>query len=818
MSYILIGVMIKLMKYLGFLAVCIMLSTTLQAQTKKAYLKAADEAYATKDFHSALDYYGEALEFDSSDLEVMFKTAEAARQFNAYDKAEQLYETIVNQQTEDQFPLILFWLAQVEQKLGKYDEAIAHYQLFNAENGDQGYYNLRSNKEIQACEWANSVTNTEREDVAIEKLGEDVNTPYSEFGAADNDGTLMYSSLRFERVVDKKKPPILFSKVLSKKSGEMAMEEDESINDPLKHTAHTAFNSSKSRMYYTICDYINASDIQCKIYYRELLEGAWGEPVLLPAGINLDSVTNTQPNIGVDKVSGKEQLYFVSDRDGGKGGLDIWVSTINEDGTFETPQNLSINTPEDDITPFYHRPTNTLYFSSQGYQGLGGLDVYKSNQYTKGWGQVNHLGNVINTSYHDIYYSMSDDGKEGYISSNREGSFYLEEAQKACCYDIYDLSFIPTQINLVASTFDALDRTALIGSKLTLYNLTDTEADPLVLENFTSNEFVFALESDIEYKVVAEKEGYNPDSTFFNTMNIYKNQDIKKSLFLKSKTLHVDLLTFDQTNMQPLHGTTVTLIDLTDTSQAAIVEINEDGNDYVFPLERGKKYMFIVSKKGFQPESFEMDTDEFDNVNRVEKKVYLGIGDLESFLPLILFFDNDIPEPKSWLRKTESSYSDLYPAYFEMKDEFISNYLEGNPDKSQSDVNAEYERFFENQVRKGAEDMQKFLGILLAHLKRGENIEISLKGYTSPRSSREYNYILGQRRVNNVLNEFSRFEEGALLEFIDSGQLKIQQRSFGETTSPRNISDSINDPANSVYSLPASKERRVEIVQIKREN
>lgn len=788
-----------------------------QAQTKKAFIRSADEAYDRKDFNSALAYYEEALAFDSTQLDVAYMAAEAARQFNAYSRAKVWYEKVLELDKNNQYPETQFYLGEVNQKLGLFDDAIKAYNFYIAENSQPNDWKTdKANKEIMASEWAKQVINTERKDVEIERMGDQINSPYTEFGATPMGDTLLFSSLRFEHVVNKNKPPVLFSQIMgSSETGQVQREA--TLSDSMQITAHTAFNQKMDRLYFTICEYVNASDLRCDLYYRDKVDGQWGPAVKLPDYINQDSITSTQPNVGYDSNMEKEVLYFVSDRPGGKGKLDIWSTSINEDGSFNAPVNVSaVNTAEDDITPFYHIPSHTLYFSSTGQKGLGGFDVYKSVQYSQGWGKIKHMGNVINSSYNDIYFSMNEDEKKGYISSNRLGAQYIESSQEACCYDIYSLKFIPAEINLLASTFDRISREALPGATVTLFDLTDPEADPIIITNLDSNLFVFPLESGKEYKVLAEKDGFDPDSLFFNTLDVYESQEIKKNLFLKSKTIDLDLLTFDKTTLEPLPGTTVTLLDLTDTLQPPQTFTNEDGNDYHFPLLRGKKYMVLVSKKGYAPESVEIDTRDYDDVNTITKKVYLGLGDLESFLPLIVFFDNDLPDPKSWSSTTDSRYSELYQPYLGQKMYYVNQFTDVLSGAEATAAKTELDRFFENRVKKGGEDLTKFLEILQLNLERGAELEISIKGYASPRSSANYNYRLGQRRVQNVLNEIELFDNGVLKPYIQSGQLKVQQKSFGETAVPRGVSDKIDDPRNSIYSVPASQERRVEIVQIKR--
>ena len=124
------------------------------------------------------------------------------------------------------------------------------------------------------------------------------------------------------------------------------------------------------------------------------------------------------------------------------------------------------------------------------------------------------------------------------------------------------------------------------------------------------------------------------------------------------------------------------------------------------------------------------------------------------------------------------------------------------------------ETFFDLEVKAGNEKFQKFLSVLESDLKDGKKYEIFLKGYASPLANNHYNLHLGQRRIQSVKNEFNKFNNGALKKYIKSGKLIISQKSFGEDTAPKGISDNSKDP-KSIYHINASRERRVEIVEIK---
>ncbi|MBK8296149.1 MAG: hypothetical protein IPK91_02440 [Saprospiraceae bacterium] len=122
--------------------------------------------------------------------------------------------------------------------------------------------------------------------------------------------------------------------------------------------------------------------------------------------------------------------------------------------------------------------------------------------------------------------------------------------------------------------------------------------------------------------------------------------------------------------------------------------------------------------------------------------------------------------------------------------------------------------FFENQIKYGKERFDKFLKILEKDLVKGKRYEIFVKGYASPLAKPEYNLNLSQRRIVSIYNEFYRHNNGVLIEYIRSKQLKLSQKPFGETNAPTGISDNKQD-LRSIFTIEASRERRVDIIEIK---
>lgn len=411
------------------------------SQTLKAFEKAADKAFQEKDYYTAFVHLQSALEIRPEKAALQYKFAEAARHFQSYEIAEEYYQKVMKNEEAAVFPMAPFWLAMMKKSLGKYQEAKLLFQQFS-KNQDDNYYSKRAKIEIATCEWAIQLEPKKDLIAKVEHLDKKVNTPYSEIGPLPRGDTLYYSSFRYSFDEDDHKPKRKLTKTLSSRNNSKGRTLRRNYNVSEKHTAHTTFSTDGKRIYFTICKYDTGATIKCEIYYREKdRRKRWKkDPVKLPLSINQKGFTATHPAIGYDSIEQKEILYFVSDRIGGKGKLDIWYSEITAD-SFSTPQNLVlINTSENDLTPFYHTPSQKLYFSSDGHSGLGGFDVFELDE-SKGAEAIQNLGIPINTSYNDLYYAVNRQGMIAYLSSNRPGSFYLDKSNKACCYDIFKVNF-----------------------------------------------------------------------------------------------------------------------------------------------------------------------------------------------------------------------------------------------------------------------------------------------------------------------------------------------------------------------------------------
>ena len=490
--------------------------------TLKSYEKAARKAVRKKDFASAINHYQAALKLDKLKIENYYQLGLAARAYNANVEARNAFAMVKALDTlkvYEHYNESLLYYSIAEKNLGNVGQArIILEELPPSYTGASNKYQVVD--EIADLNFIdNTRYNNEPGDVAQGEIVVDcidsINTIHSEVSPVwhEGEGKLYYTSLSYERTDDRHSPARLYAKTLHSDlyNGAFPLED---LNIKNKTTAHFAFTPDDSRLYFTICDYLEdeSSAMQCQIYFRDRTSNGWGEPIPLPSTINYPGFTTTHPAIGLNE---KEQavLYFTSDRPNGKGALDIWQSTILGPNNFGDPVNLSINTKENDITPFYHYSTNELYFSSEGHKSLGGYDIYKigNNFSDGGWTAIEYLPEPLNSNYNDFDYFLEPDGARGFMVSSRESCQILENDQLAC-NDIFvvkhgavPIAPPPCTTAVIVRLIDAETKAPLNGGIVTIRESKEDHRQ----ENKEGNEFTFTdIFRDSVHLLILERTGY----------------------------------------------------------------------------------------------------------------------------------------------------------------------------------------------------------------------------------------------------------------------------------------------------------------------
>lgn len=430
-----------LLSWFLILASCISFNSSLFAQKTKTLLQSGDKAMKENDFFGATIYYNRAIMQDSSDIDLQYKYAEASRLNYDYPIADRFYAKVYKKDVQGKlYPQCAFWIASLKKNQGKYKEAKKMFDKYAKKNKKKkdDYFVKKAIQEVAACDLAEVLMASPDKSIKIIHLDTMVNSKVSEYAPVEVDSVLYFSSLRDKKDRDKKHNESynkIFTAVQDSIRWHKAKELDTVFNKEGIHNANTSFNNDFTKVYITRCEQKNAQDFMCEIYSSNFKNGHWQQLKKLPSEINMKGYTNTQPAVGF--LGDEEVLFFSSNRPGGEGKMDIWYSKINKDRTYGQPVNAGkkINSIEDEITPYYCKPCQDLFFSSTWHKGLGGFDIFKSEYKDEAFSEPKNLGVPINSSYNDIYFTINSKKTAAFISSNRTGSYF--EEKESCCNDIY---------------------------------------------------------------------------------------------------------------------------------------------------------------------------------------------------------------------------------------------------------------------------------------------------------------------------------------------------------------------------------------------
>jgi len=393
-----------------------------------ALKKSADGAESSNDVHAAIQYLEVMVEQKPDHYKTNLKLARLSAAVRDYATALACYEKCYDLD-KNKVPEVLFEKSVVLKNLGRYEEAKKSFDVFVTKHKrDAEMKPLRKQAElaILSCDSAKILLEKQL-NVEIKRLPNEINGPHIEFNPFYlNDHTLVYGALKEDEVkkynFDSLVPVRSFYSA-SNLSGSWVDkgEWNEQINNELENTGNGAFNADSTLFFFSKCAEDWKGKMICSIYQAAFVNGQVQEPILLGNAINQEGSSNSQPAIGYESRMGRMVMYFVSDREGGKGGRDIWVSQYDaKKQKFKSAKNLGkkLNSSSDELTPYYDDVRKKLYFSSNSVNGLGGFDVYEVRGENRTWGLPSNIGYPINTHADEIYYRVNQTGDAVMISMN----------------------------------------------------------------------------------------------------------------------------------------------------------------------------------------------------------------------------------------------------------------------------------------------------------------------------------------------------------------------------------------------------------------
>jgi len=520
-------------------------------------IKDGDFEYESEYYYLALNFYLEANKFNPNNAKLNYKigdcylkTASRYKCLSYFEKAFQL-----NREVGADIHLMLGRGFQLN---SDFDAAINEYKAYLSVNSEEIDQPTKEavNKLIGECEKGQQLMLKEQR-AFIDNLGLDINSTYHDHSPliTADESNMIFTSTRDNG---------------NKIGDDGHFDEDIYISynknkkwttpEPMSGPINTQFNDATVGL---------SPDGQKLLIYNGnkgngdiqicLLNGdKWNYPKNLPKEINSD-YKETAACISPDGMS----LYFISDRPGGVGGSDIYVSHLNKKGKWGDAVNMGgvINSIFNEETVFMHPDGRTLYFSSEGHNTSGGYDIFVS--YLKSdnsWTNPENLGYPVNSPDDDLCFVISANGRRGYCSSVRPDSYGG--------FDIYQMTFLGPEKPLILSNEDDLiavrnspisnmvleESVELKTIRLTIVkgfvkengsgkpveaqiDIVDNEKNEVIFTSTTNSftgKFLVSLPSGKNYGLIVNADDYLFHSENFNIPQATEYQEIEKDILLNS--------------------------------------------------------------------------------------------------------------------------------------------------------------------------------------------------------------------------------------------------------------------------------------------
>jgi outer membrane protein OmpA-like peptidoglycan-associated protein len=267
----------------------------------------------------------------------------------------------------------------------------------------------------------------------------------------------------------------------------------------------------------------------CDLYISFRIGDDWTIPSNLGNAINTRS-WESQPTLSAD---GRE-LYFISNRGGGIGKRDVWMSRLDHQDRWQKAWNVGrgINTAEDEVSPFIHVNGQTLFFASKGYLGFGGFDLYKTEKTKDGWSEPSNLGYPINDHDDQVSLFITTDGAKAYYSYETKGDG-LQNRSVIYSFDFPESEKIVKRSNYLTGVVrDAEDKHPL-KAKVELFDLEVNEIVNTFNSDQVSGQYYSILTEGGNYGLYVEADGYLFESRTFNYRDSAFNEPIVQDFYLQ---------------------------------------------------------------------------------------------------------------------------------------------------------------------------------------------------------------------------------------------------------------------------------------------
>lgn len=502
-------ILMKLNLILIFLLFCKLTysqnSPSVEKKTGKLF-EQAKTAYDAKQYNKSLIFLDHILDIDSCFMDAYLLQSDIYQDIDSVKPLIKAIESALRLNPEKS-PKLYYLLGNAYYRSGLYQNASEVYQKYIDRVDDKAAFVRKARQSMEKCFGAVKLLKHPVPFTSV-NMGENINSDDDEYWPSITvDGKTMI----FTRLIGAKTSIGRHS--LAQEDFYTSIFENNiwqpchplsSINTDYNEGAQTISTDGKL-LFFTACTR-NDGHGSCDIYYSRNKGGDWSIPKNAGDPVNSPS-WESQPSISANG----EILYFVSNRKGGRGGMDIWKCKLIGFSDWDTPiwgspVNLgdSVNTPGNEISPFIHSDGKTLYFASDFWPGMGGYDIFYCRQKNDSvWTEPQNIGYPIN-SYKDEQGLVVDaSGKNAYYSSDRPGSKGM---------DIYSFELYrdarPTPVSYIKGKIVDEDTGAPVCAQV---ELTDVENPKSVIKGescWEKGEFLMCLPLGNEYAFNVSKEGY----------------------------------------------------------------------------------------------------------------------------------------------------------------------------------------------------------------------------------------------------------------------------------------------------------------------
>ena len=591
------------MKRIYILLILIIIVSAGEASGQKRKAERAYAAFEAGEYYDAIDEFKDTYsKIKTSDkaarADIVFMIAECYRLTNDPKNAETWYKLAVK--SANSRPEAGYWLAESLKKNGKYQQAIDELKKYR----QIAQSDARADQEIRACELALEWQRNP-EAYRVDEL-KDLNSRESDFSPAygrDDFGVVYFTSARDDAEGNKTHGATgqgftdIFETRIDKKAKWSTPVPVQGINSEFEDGTPVFFNDYKEILF-TRCEAGKREKKGCIIMSAKRSGDSWSEPKNI--GILPDSVVAAHPAVSPDGLT----LYFVSDIAGGYGGKDIWMSTRSSVGeTWSKPKNLGpdVNTSGNELFPFL-RSDGTLYFSSDGLIGMGGLDIFKAVPQPDGSWVVTNMKTPINSSADDFGIAFENENERGIFSSTRKGRGNDE---------LYAFEFPPLKFNVTGLVKD--EKTGLPIGAATV-QLIASDGNSLQAETGTGGDFKFALKPDVDYIFLAQKDGYLNGKEKETTKGQERSRDFMVTILLTAYDKPIELpnifYDFGKWDLRPESMVSLDkLVETLNDNPKVTIELmshtdSRDTEEYNYDLsqKRAQSVVQYLIEKGIEPE------------------------------------------------------------------------------------------------------------------------------------------------------------------------------------------------------------------------